>query len=210
MRFSATVLIVLSCAAFSLGAVLTRSAELCPGARVLKTERVGEAEFKTFECPDTSPAGARKPKVDVPSTSISSKNFTAALVPRQFQNCAGGAADAECQCAVLCNLDFCTGGRAVAPLQSDCQNLANELFVPGSFFVPANQGVSATLGSCEAVWINWATSELEFCFENFANDITAQYTNCVIVAGGGQGGCEADNFLWFMEFLVPGNTIVAP
>ena len=40
-------------------------------------------------------------------------------------------------------------------------------YLAGSFFVPSGQGVAATVGSCEAVWINESNAQLEYCFENF-------------------------------------------
>ncbi|OBZ74955.1 hypothetical protein A0H81_05089 [Grifola frondosa] len=194
-------------------AALTRSSARCSGARAVSTEMIGAVNFTTFACPEAPPvdlkaAAASISKRDtspVPGTSI-------ANVPRQFQNCAGGASDPECECAVLCgSLSFCTGSEAVAPAQSDCQTIDNELStVAGSFFVEANMGVSFTFQSCEAVWINEAGRELEYCFENFGQLTSVSYTNCVIVDGGGQGGCIADDFNWFFEFLIPGNTIIVP
>ncbi|CAL1710573.1 unnamed protein product [Somion occarium] len=197
--------VALTYVAVCYGSAISRTATRCPGARVLKTEMIGKVNFTTFECPDHVPADLKAASTGLQQVSTSPN------VPRQFQNCAGGAADAQCQCAELCNLPFCTGSRAVAPLQSDCQAIANEFStVPGSFFVASGNGVSATVGSCEAVWINESTGQLEYCFENFGSLATVTFTNCVIVDGGGQGGCIADNFLWFFEFLIPGNTILIP
>ncbi|KAI0077162.1 hypothetical protein K474DRAFT_1662103 [Panus rudis PR-1116 ss-1] len=208
MFFSTSTLILLSYATLSLGSIISRTSELCPGARIVKTEKVGEAEFKTFECADTSFSSS-----EATTTRIPDVNPNSTFATRQFQNCAGGAADRECQCAILCNLDFCArgvGGSAGPPLQSDCEALSNELSGPGSFFVPGNRGVQASFKTCQAVWFNRAASELEYCFQNFASSISAQYTNCAVIKKGGQGGCEADNGLWFMEFLPTGNTILAP
>ncbi|KAH8079084.1 hypothetical protein BXZ70DRAFT_653767 [Cristinia sonorae] len=131
-------------------------------------------------------------------------------VPRQFQNCAGGASDQQCECATLCGpLPFCNLGPA--PAQSDCNVISDALStVAGSFLVPSGQATGFSFGSCEAVFANEASTTLEYCFENMASLTAATFTNCVTIAHGGVGGCIADDFRWFFELHITGTPIQIP
>lgn len=85
---------------------------------------VGKVNVTTFECVGRT---AIDLKAALPATTKRADvSSSLTNVARQFQNCAGGAADAACQCAVLCNIDFCTGGRAQAPAQADCNAIDSE------------------------------------------------------------------------------------
>ncbi|KAK7689487.1 hypothetical protein QCA50_007279 [Cerrena zonata] len=99
---------------------------------------------------------------------------------RCSQNCASGAADAAYQCAILCNDSEDFHRSCSIRLQCYRQSAASE----HRFWFPSGQGVAATLGACEAVWINESNAEF-----------TRTKVNCVVVSGGGQGGCIADHFL---------------
>ena len=85
---------------------------------------VGKVNVTTFECVDRTPINLEAAVPGTTKRTDVSSSLT--NVARQFQNCAGGAADAACQCAVLCNQGFCTGGRAQAPAQADCNAIDAE------------------------------------------------------------------------------------
>ncbi|THH31582.1 hypothetical protein EUX98_g2620 [Antrodiella citrinella] len=204
MHFNATFLSVLACAAFAYGrSVNTRSLTTwCPNAVPVHSETIGDTGITMthFSCGNTTDALLDLHSLvdEAPSGQLQSRGASP-VFPRQFQNCVDGAADTECECAVLCGaIPFC--GTGALPTQSDCQFIANTLStVAGSFFVDSGFVMSFSFQSCEAAFVNEATTEKEFCFENMASLTSATWVNCMELQGGGVGGCIGDDFNYFFE-----------
>jgi len=76
-----------------------------------------------------------------------------------------------CVCGSTCNSVSCHSSPAGTVQSSDCARLANAIHatLSGTFFLSPGRSKTANSGSCMYVFTNEGHTELEYCWDDFAN-----------------------------------------
>ncbi|KAF9472870.1 hypothetical protein BDN70DRAFT_433261 [Pholiota conissans] len=129
-----------------------------PSGSVITMER--------FTCVDRANGSSeRRAPAPVAAATQNRKRHTFAvdMTPRASSECTAS----NCQCGIPCLFKGC--GADFQPIQAiHCQELSAQLSnTPGTFTIPADEGIGFILQSCEyAVFVNSATQSAQYCFDD--------------------------------------------
>ncbi|KAF9472866.1 hypothetical protein BDN70DRAFT_967945 [Pholiota conissans] len=151
-----------------------------PSGEVITMER--------FTCSNSSERRSPAPVAAVEKR----HSFEVNMTPRASSECTAS----NCQCGIPCVFKGCRP--VTQTIQAvHCQLLASQLQnTPGTFTIPANEGVGFILQSCEyTVFVNSATLSAQYCFD----DLGVAAAELFAVCGTQQADCEGSNGGFFVD-----------
>ncbi|KAI0045042.1 hypothetical protein FA95DRAFT_1608022 [Auriscalpium vulgare] len=183
----------------------TPNPEKCPGAKVLSTYQVpaqgaeGNITIAHFDCDQSAASPAAR---SFSRVSAARGTLIQGLEKRDQAECTD---EAECKCGESC-IATCTKTTTTAPAAANCNTIATSFLILGTnnaigqtFFVSSGNSVLAFFSDCEYEWDNLSSTEIEFCWDDFANIDNSIVSSCLAAKDTG-GVCKSVKNDWQLSF----------
>ncbi|ETW76423.1 hypothetical protein HETIRDRAFT_460782 [Heterobasidion irregulare TC 32-1] len=176
----------------------------CPNAQLVDTKYIDVAgdkvTYATYSCDhgDAAPTS---------SDALASRGMSSltTLATRDATEC---TETPNCRCGQTC-VATCNANTVNAPTLSNCQTLTQALKIVGTnngigqtFFVDPGNSVLFFFGDCGFEWDNLnKQTQIEYCWDDFANTETTLYTVCLGQSSNNKGGsCLSVTDDWQLSF----------
>ncbi|KAI5122257.1 hypothetical protein M0805_007121 [Coniferiporia weirii] len=201
MKYFSVSLLILVLSLCSRGA--RPGTDRCPSAQEVASSIITanghEILHQTFTCPDgdlTKSPGLTSARRDFSRSVFEKRNAGECRTPAP-----------ECQCGANFSCE-CQDSMPTAPIPNDCAILIDSTKViaqagGSTFIVQPDSFELISFKTCEFVFINSITTPLEYCWDELGTIAGLVNQICFEAVAGTSAVCNADDGLWFIEWVHP-------